>query len=197
MNSRFIKSIAVIGTSFALAGTAFAGGSHHSTLPSLSSWSSHNSTSTSYSTLSAAEADARYGTGSISETYTLDDSYAYSGGTTQISGLGHNESLRATDCPVNVHGTSGEGRVVGCYNVVKPVPQTTYYRVVRPIVYVRYPVHYPVPVAIPSCQAPIVIPGNASRYGGYGPQGGFGGLGQNNFGGFNGGQVPSRGPVCR
>jgi len=171
MKSQFIKSVAVIGTSFALAGTAFAGGSHHSTLPSLSSWSSHNSPTTSYSTLSSAEADARYGTGSISETYTLSDSYSFSSTSVSIPGLGHNESLRATTCPVNVHGASDEATVVGCYNVVKPIPQTNYYRVVRPIIYVRYPVPYPVTVAIPTCQSQMAV--HYSRYGGYGPQGGY------------------------
>lgn len=75
---------------------------------------------------------------------------------TVISGLGHNEGLRPTTCPVAVHNPDG-GRVLGCYNVVRrvaqPVTKTTYYRVVRPIVYVRYPV--PVPVCrVSTCGNP-------------------------------------------
>lgn len=70
--------------------------------------------------------------------------YGFSGSQTTIPGLGQNETLRARACPTNVHNPEG-GKVLGCYDVVKPVPQTNYYRVVRPIIYVRYPV----PVAVP------------------------------------------------
>lgn len=70
--------------------------------------------------------------------------YGFSGAPSSIPGLGYNESLRATTCPTSVYNPEG-GTVLGCYNVVKPVPQTTYYRVVRPVIYVRYPV----PVAVP------------------------------------------------
>jgi len=96
--------------------------------------------------MSSAQADMAYGSGSISQTYSApaSNTYGFYGSSNTISGLGANESLQATNCPVNVYG-AGEGTVLGCYNVVKPVPQTTYYRVVRPVVYVRYPV----PVAVP------------------------------------------------
>jgi len=73
--------------------------------------------------------------------------YNFSGSTATVPGLGLNESLRPTTCPTAVHNPEG-GQVLGCYNVVKPVPQTTYYRVVRPIIYVRYPV--PTPVVVPT-----------------------------------------------
>lgn len=149
----------------------------HSTLPSLSSWSANSaqattgasyamhgtssrySPSTAYSSMSASQADANYGTGSISQTYSSYETQAFSGSTSSVQGLGHNESLQATNCPVNVHGVD-EGRVIGCYNVVKPIPQTTYYRVVRPIVYVRYPV----PVAVPYT-TPCLTVKHYSRYG--------------------------------
>ncbi|MEP3655983.1 MAG: hypothetical protein ABJO36_13900 [Litorimonas sp.] len=115
--------------------------------------------SQSYSTMSSYEADSTYGTGSISQTYSDTNTYGFSGSTTSVPGLGYNESLRATNCPVNVFG-AGEGRVLGCYNVVKPVPQTTYYRVVRPVIYVRYPV----PVAVPYT-SPCHTVTHWSRYG--------------------------------
>ncbi|RKQ69362.1 hypothetical protein DES40_2162 [Litorimonas taeanensis] len=76
--------------------------------------------------------------------------YGFAGSPTTIPGLGANESLRPTVCPVNVYNPNG-GKVLGCYNVVKTMtykqaPQMTYYRIVRPIVYIRYPV----PVAVPT-----------------------------------------------
>lgn len=82
-------------------------------------------------------------------------------------GLGSNESLRPTTCPVAVHNPGGNA-VLGCYNVVKqwtpptvhyqhhqgyqyqyhrPAPRPIAYRVVRPIIYVRYPV----PVCVTGC----------------------------------------------
>ena len=86
--------------------------------------------------------------------------YGFSGSTSSVSGLGYGESLQSTNCPVNVYNPDG-GRVLGCYNVVKPVPQTNYVRVVRPIIYVRYPV----PVAVPTYSACNVVT-HYSRYGG-------------------------------
>jgi len=182
MVSRIFKgaATAVAALSFASAASAGCGSSTYcgsntsSTLPSLSSWNgsstgasySYNGTSSRYSpstsytsTMSSYATDATYGTGSISETYTSSDTYAFSGSTTSIPGLGANESLQMTSCPTNVYGT-GEGRVLGCYNVVKAVPQTTYYRVVRPIIYVRYPV----PVAVPYT-SPCHTVTHYSRYG--------------------------------
>lgn len=64
------------------------------------------------------------------------------------SGLGQNERLHGTQCPVRVQSPQAH-RVLGCYKVVKqwtppkihrPAPQQVFYRVVRPIIYVRYPV---------------------------------------------------------
>ncbi|WP_409432938.1 hypothetical protein ACJ3XI_00145 [Litorimonas sp. RW-G-Af-16] len=120
---------------------------------------SYSSTSSYGGVMSQSQADATYGTGSISNTYTGGDVelYPFSG---QLSGLGMNESLQATNCPTNVYNPNG-GRVIGCYNVVKPVPQTNYVRVVRPIIYVRYPV----PVAVPTYSTCNVTT-HYSRYGG-------------------------------
>lgn len=119
-------------------------------------------TSNSYAgTVSSSYADATYGTGSISNAYTGSnvELFGFSGSTSSVAGLGAGESLQATSCPVSVHNPSG-GKVLGCYNVVKPVPQTTYYRVVRPVVYVRYPV----PVAVPYYSGCSVVT-HTSRYG--------------------------------
>lgn len=112
-------------------------------------------------TLSSAEADAAYGTGSISSAYEGGDVeiFGFSGSTSSVPGLGLNQSLQPTDCPVNVHNPDG-ARVLGCYNVVEPVPQTSYYQVVRPVVYVRYPV----PVGVPYYSRCGVVT-NTSRYG--------------------------------
>jgi len=131
-------------------------------------------TSNSYSgAVSSSYADATYGTGSISNAYTGSDVelYGFSGSTSSVAGLGAGESLQATSCPVNVYNPGG-GKVLGCYNVVKPVPQTTYYRVVRPIVYVRYPV----PVAVPYYSNCTVVT-HASRYGNHWGAG-YGGYGR-------------------
>lgn len=117
--------------------------------------------------MSSYQADSTYGTGSISETYSDENMFAFSGSTSSVPGLGYNESLQATNCPVNVYG-AGEGRVIGCYNVVKPVPQTTYYRVVRPVIYVRYPV--PVPVPYTSLCHTITHYSRYGDFGHYGPR---------------------------
>lgn len=83
------------------------------------------------------------------------------------SGLGQNEFLHGTRCPVLVQNPEAH-KVLGCYKVVKkwtppkihrPAPRQVYYRVVRPIIYVRYPV--PVCVTGP-CQSQ---PQYRSRYG--------------------------------
>ncbi|WP_034388946.1 hypothetical protein [Hellea balneolensis] len=165
-------------------GTYCTSSGHSSTLPSLSSWSgpsyatnnassyasassysygsSNSYSGNSYSgTVSSSYADSTYGTGSISNAYAGGDvqMYGFSGSTASVPGLGANESLQATSCPVSVHNPSG-AKVLGCYNVVKPVPQTTYYRVVRPVVYVRYPV----PVAVPYWSGCTVVT-HTSRYG--------------------------------
>lgn len=136
--------------------------SSYSAAPSYSYGSSSYGSANSYTgTVSSSYADSIYGTGSISNAYTGGDveMYGFSGSTSSVAGLGLNESLQATSCPVSVHNPSG-AKVLGCYNVVKPVPQTTYYRVVRPVVYVRYPV----PVAVPYWSGCTVVT-HTSRYG--------------------------------
>ncbi|MEP6344066.1 MAG: hypothetical protein ABJ275_12205 [Maricaulaceae bacterium] len=105
------------------------------------------------------------GSGSISRTFS---DYSVAPLTSSVlSGLGANESLQSTTCPVSVHNPSG-AKVLGCYNVVKPAPKPvvrtvvktvpTVYRVVRPVVYVRTPV----PVCNTCCSPETVY----SRYGG-------------------------------
>ena len=86
-----------------------------------------------------------------------------------MSGLGANESLQPTSCPVSVHNPGG-AKVLGCYNVIKPKPVVrtvvrkvvhtvpTVYQVVRPVIYVRTPV----PVCNTCCTPKTVF----SRYGG-------------------------------
>ena len=135
-----------------------------------SSYSSHNSvpsySGTSYS-ISDHEADMRYGSGSVSNSYTLGDDTIVPFTTTtasdsgfRVPGMGSNEFLSPTECPVSVYNPQG-GKVLGCYSVSKPAPVKVHvpapvtvtvptYRtvnVVRPIIYVRYPV--PTPVAVP------------------------------------------------
>ncbi len=84
-------------------------------------------------------------------------------GNISIPGLGASETLSPTSCPINVNGLQSGQSVLGCYQVMRQTPQPTvrYHlgapnttRVVRPIVYVRYPVPTPVirvpyPVQIP------------------------------------------------
>ena len=168
--SRIFTTVAALAATTLLSSTAFAGcnsGTYCSggtSLAPLGSWSSISSTSPSYSSgtsysttsysnsyggvMSSSQADATYGTGSISSPYAGSDVelFGFSGSTSSVPGLGANESLQSTNCPVNVYNPTG-ARVLGCYNVVKQVPQTNYVRVVRPVVYVRYPV--PTPVAVP------------------------------------------------
>lgn len=144
MVSRIFKSAAIVAATVSFASAASAGCG----TGMYCGQSAHYAPQSSYSTLSAQQAASSYGTGSISQTYSATNTYGFSGSTTSVPGLGYNESLRATNCPVNVYG-AGEGTVLGCYNVVKQVPQTTYYRVVRPVIYVRYPVPVAVPYASP------------------------------------------------
>jgi len=144
MVSRLFKGAAVTVATVSLASLASAncGSTYCGQTHSASTWSAP--TSSFSTTMSSTQADATYGTGSISQTY----SGGFSDANVSLAGLGANEGLRARNCATNVHGT-GEGQVVGCYDVVQQVPQTTYYRVVRPVVNVRYPVPVPVPVASP------------------------------------------------
>lgn len=140
---------------------SYSSSSSYSTDPMYNTAYSYGTSNSYAGTVSSSYADATYGTGSISNTYTGSDVelFGFSGSTSSVAGLGAGESLQATSCPVNVYNPGG-GKVLGCYNVVKPVPQTTYYRVVRPVVYVRYPV----PVAVPYYSGCSVVT-HASRYG--------------------------------
>lgn len=99
----------------------------------------------------------------------------------RVAGMGSNEFLSPTTCPTNVYNPGGN-KVLGCYSVVKPVqtvrqvqtvrpvPQIRYQqvRVVRPIIYVRYPV--PVPMPVPVCRTQTVCGGgcNSTTYSRYG-----------------------------
>jgi len=140
---------------------SYSSSSSYSTSPMYNTSYSYGTSNSYTGTVSSSYADATYGTGSISNAYTGSDVeiYGFSGSASSVAGLGAGESLQATSCPVNVYNPGG-GKVLGCYNVVKPVPQTTYYRVVRPVVYVRYPV----PVAVPYWSGCKVVT-HASRYG--------------------------------
>lgn len=151
---------------------SYSSSSSYSTGPAQNSAYSYGTSNTYTGAVSSSYADATYGTGSISNAYAGGDVeiYGFTGSTSGVAGLGANESLQATSCPVSVYNPGG-GKVLGCYNVVKPVPQTTYYRVVRPIVYVRYPVPIAVPTCAPRCAPPVPVcmsrcaPIRASRYG--------------------------------
>ena len=140
---------------------SYSSSSSYSTDPMYNTAYSYGTSNSYAGTVSSSYADVTYGTGSISNAYTGSDVelFGFSGSTSSVAGLGAGESLQATSCPVSVHNPGG-GKVLGCYNVVKPVPQTTYYRVVRPVVYVRYPV----PVAVPYYSGCSVVT-HASRYG--------------------------------
>jgi len=145
-----------------------------SSVTSSPSFSSSSVTNTFAGVASPAYADAKYGTGSISETYegAEVEIFGFSGSTSTAPGLAANESLRATNCPTSVYNPDG-GRVLGCYDVVAPaapapVAQQSYYRVVRPVIYVRYPVYVPVaqrPVLRKPVCNPNVKPAWTSRYG--------------------------------
>lgn len=85
----------------------------------------------------------------------------------RMPGLAADEYLCPTTCPTSVNVPAG-GRVLDCFNICKkeaPAPvytpsyqtYTQAYQVVRPVVYVNYPV----PVALPSCP----IYDAPSRYG--------------------------------
>ena len=173
--SRIITTVAALAATTLMSSVAFAGcnsGTYcnsSSSLAPLSSWSGSSSMSstisspsftsgTSFSSgtgfsgstssiMSSAVADATYGTGSISSAYEGGNvqMFGFSGSPTSVPGLGAGEHLQATNCPVNVYNPTG-ARVLGCYDVVKQVPQTNYVRVVRPVIYVRYPVATPIPV---------------------------------------------------
>lgn len=83
-------------------------------------------------------------------------------GPVHIDGLGTNEFLQQTNCPVNVHGMKAGQKVLGCYSVMKQTPRVAYQhvQVVHPVIYVRYAVptpvyHVPVPVPTPIYHQPV------------------------------------------
>jgi hypothetical protein len=142
------------------------------------SGSSYSTPTTYAGSVSDAYADATYGSGSISQAYE-DTSYVpFSSGSMtssgtisglSIAGMGASEELCPVDCAQPV-GSVGSGRVLGCYAVCKPAPQpvtyTTYTQVVRPVIYVRYPVPYAVPYAVQG-------PAHFSRYADHAHRGGY------------------------
>lgn len=171
-------------TSLALTGAAYAGcggqlycGSStsvhssttgQSTLPPLSSYYSHTG---SHSGSSTVVSSGSYSTTGISSSYTLPSSTISASGSTSGLSLGAGETLNPTNCSVNVDAPEGS-RVLGCYTIgstqpAAPIATTQYYRVVRPVVYVRYPVPVPVPYTV---NVPAYAPcgasfGGSSRYG--------------------------------
>jgi len=186
--SRITKTTLAVSALALLSGTATAGNCGGSSLYCNSGGHGHSSQSSNavgysvtlpsthnYSsrTVSDSYADAKYGSGSISESWS-DSSASYvpfsSPGSTfssssisgySVPGLGANERLCPTACGdrVGVHGV-GNGKVLGCYKVCKPAVVQNYVRVVRPIIYVRYPV-----LQRPVC--PTYVTTHYSRYGGY------------------------------
>ena len=90
-------------------------------------------------------------------------------GSIAIPGLGANERLTPTSCPVNVNGLESGQSVLGCYQVEKQQTTNVRYhlgapttvRYVRPIVYVRYPV----PTPVYSVPYPVPTPVYAPIYG--------------------------------
>ncbi len=149
------------------AGSVYCGSS---SLQPLSSYSSSSSLGTSYT---GGSYSSSYGTSSAPTLVPFSSSAATTG-PIRMSGLGASEYLQPTSCPVNVNGLQSGQSVLGCYSVMKQsqsssihygAPQTV--RVVRPIIYVRYPVptpvfNVPVPVPVPvfgprpMCGAPMM-----------------------------------------
>ena len=165
-----------LSTSSSFSSSTLSSGSTFSSTPtySSSSYGSGNVASSTY-------ASQNYGSGSISSAFTDYSTAPLTGSV--VSGLGLNESLQATNCPVSVHNPNG-AQVLGCFNVVKPQPKPqpvvrtvvrsvpTVYQVVRPVIYVAQPV----PVCNTCCSPQTVY----SRYGNAGFNSAFNG-------GFNGG----------
>jgi len=162
-------------------GSLYCGSSNGSTIQPLSSF---NSGSSSFVGFSSSEST----TGPIS-----------------MSGLGTNEFLSPTSCPVDVNGLQPGQTVLGCYQVNNQQQSTERYhygaphtvRAVRPIVYVRYPV----PVPVYGVPVPVRTPVWGVRRGfggGFGPGfgGGFGpGFGGGFGPGFGGGFGSCGGPI--
>ena len=171
MKKVLIKSAIALAMTAGVSTTAAAGcgaGSLYcnsgSSVPSLSTYNS-----TSYSSYSSG----------ATQYVPFSSASAPSNGSFSIAGLGSNEFLQPTSCPVNVNGMQAGQSVLGCYSVMKQTPRITYAqphttRIVRPIIYVRYPVPtpvYTVPVPVPTpyyrpmpmCGAPMMMPRPMSR----------------------------------
>jgi len=182
--SRFTKIATLIGSAVVMSQTAAANcagtycNNSSASLAPLSSWSQGPAVGASVTLPGTHSPVAAYGSSSSYSTYSSGSSYS-SGGQSyvpfssntsvanmtnlSISGLGANERLCEANCPVDVHNPMG-GQVLGCYKICQPVaPRPVIYqnfvRVVRPIIYVRYPV----PVAVPGCTRTVIT--HYSRYG--------------------------------
>lgn len=152
-HSQWSSNAAIPSTGYT-SGTPISGNNYGNT-----SYSNHSQSSYG-GILSSQEANARYGTGTISQTYSdgparvIPFSTSSSNiGTYRLPGLGTNEYLMPTHCPVDVNNPNG-GTVLGCYKVAKRtivhqhvhIPKVR--RIVRPVIYVRYPVPIAVPVPV-------------------------------------------------
>ncbi len=148
--------------SFAATGTASASCESGSLYCNSNSWTSAG---TNYVSAPASSYTTRYGDAA---TFSASSDYSYNSVSAAPAGM------VKVDCPYTVDVPEG-GRVLDCFAVAQPkpapAPVTTYrpvyntvqqaYQVVRPVVYVDYPV----PVAVPNTCGPIYSPD--SRYGDY------------------------------
>lgn len=121
-----------------------------------SGWSSRNAIATT----SRQQTRRAYGAGSVSQSYSNGGNTIVPFSTTtanisnyRVNGMGANEFLTPTTCPVSVYNPTG-AKVLGCYAVSKRAPvrvrtqRVRTIRVVRPIIYVRYPVPVPIPYPV-------------------------------------------------
>jgi len=120
---------------------------------------------------------ASYGTSYGSSSYVPFSSQSSMSGPISLNGLGANEYLEPTNCPVDVNGMQSGQSVLGCYKVMKQTRSVNYtviphrVQVVRPVIYVRYPVPTPVynyhPMPRPVCGMPMMPPRPMMYGGGY------------------------------
>ena len=147
-------------------GTSYSSSSYSSASAPLGSYTHTTGYTSTGSTYSSSTSNAQI----VPFTTTVSNISNY-----RVPGMGANEYLSPTECPVSVYNPNG-GKVLGCYSVVKPKPvvrtQVRYntVRVVRPVIYVRYPVPVAVPVIRPTCG----VVTSYSRYGNYWPRAGWG-----------------------
>ena len=148
-------------------GTTVVSGGSYATVPSTTSYTYGSSYA---GVASDAYADATYGSGSISSAYSDPTEVPFTS-FSSVPSLGAGEKLCPVDCATPSLGGE-KGRVLGCYAVceerpvVTPVTTTVLTQVVRPVVYVRYPVPYGVAVPGP-------VYAHYSRYGDHGHAGGY------------------------